>query len=209
LVVLRPVGRLDSAASAEFQARLVAAVSTPANVVIDFSGVEYISSIGLRALMTAAKLKSPDCHIAVAALSDFVREIFTIARFMHIVTIIARVEDAADAWRGAAQAAMTRPAERPKRSGAVNSVRFWGSRGSLPAPLGADSVRAKISDALLAARGRIFETREALSTASCRSRYAVRLAATPVASRLPVAATEMNTCCAISAPAFESLATES
>ena len=35
-------------------------------------------------------------------------------------------------------------------------VRFWGTRGSLPAPLGAAGVRAKIRDALLAASGRSF-----------------------------------------------------
>jgi hypothetical protein len=30
-------------------------------------------------------------------------------------------------------------------------VRFWGTRGSLPAPLAAADVRAKLRDALLAA----------------------------------------------------------
>jgi len=41
-------------------------------------------------------------------------------------------------------------------------VRFWGTRGSLPAPLDNRRVRAKIRDALLAARGRALATPEAV-----------------------------------------------
>ncbi len=37
-------------------------------------------------------------------------------------------------------------------------VRFWGTRGSLPAPLGAAAVREKLREALLKASGRRFET---------------------------------------------------
>jgi len=37
-------------------------------------------------------------------------------------------------------------------------ARFWGTRGSLPAPLGAAAVRAKVREALLAARGKGLET---------------------------------------------------
>jgi phosphoribosyl 1,2-cyclic phosphodiesterase len=41
-------------------------------------------------------------------------------------------------------------------------VRFWGTRGSLPAPLREQAVRGKIRDALLAARGRTLDTPEAI-----------------------------------------------
>jgi len=163
LVVLRPAGRLDSVTSGEFQTKLVAAVSgAPADVVVDFSGVDYISSAGLRALMTAAKRKSPDCRIAVAALNDFVQEIFTISRFLHVVPIAARVEDAAGVWDVAARATPAPRIEAPAVA-RRNFVRIWGSRGSLPAPLNAAAVRAKISDALLAARGRSFATPAAIA----------------------------------------------
>ena len=37
-------------------------------------------------------------------------------------------------------------------------IRFWGTRGSLPAPLTAESVRAKLAAALTAAQGRRFDT---------------------------------------------------
>ncbi len=37
-------------------------------------------------------------------------------------------------------------------------VRFWGTRGSLPAPLGAAGVRDKLREALLRASGQKFES---------------------------------------------------
>jgi hypothetical protein len=50
-------------------------------------------------------------------------------------------------------------------------VHFWGSRGSLPTPLGVAGVRSKLHDALLAARGHKLETPEAVD--AYRSRAAV------------------------------------
>jgi len=41
-------------------------------------------------------------------------------------------------------------------------VRFWGTRGSLPTPLGQKSVRMKVRDALIAAQGRKLDTAEAV-----------------------------------------------
>jgi phosphoribosyl 1,2-cyclic phosphodiesterase len=41
-------------------------------------------------------------------------------------------------------------------------VRFWGTHGSLPAPLRESGVRAKLRDALIAARGRALDTSEAV-----------------------------------------------
>ena len=69
ILVLAPVGRIDNLTSADFQARLLAAVSSSsADVVVDFSGVEYISSAGLRALMAATRLKPKERRLAVACL---------------------------------------------------------------------------------------------------------------------------------------------
>jgi phosphoribosyl 1,2-cyclic phosphodiesterase len=42
-------------------------------------------------------------------------------------------------------------------------VRFWGTRGSLPAPISAAGIRAKICEALFMARGKALQTREAVA----------------------------------------------
>lgn len=98
-IVLRPVGRLDNATSAEFQARLLQTVNAGAgDVIVDLAAVAYISSGGLRALMMAAKQKPANRRIAVAALHPVVREIFAIARFHHGVPVFGSIDEAALAW---------------------------------------------------------------------------------------------------------------
>ena len=78
IVVLRPVGRIDNDTTLAFRAKLLEALgSGEVPVLVDFSGVEYISSAGLRALMMASqKSKAGDGRLTVAALTPMVKEIF-------------------------------------------------------------------------------------------------------------------------------------
>ena len=56
--------------------------SSYAKVVLDMSGVEYMSSVGLRVLMLAAKsAKKLERTLVVAGLNSTMREIFEISRF--------------------------------------------------------------------------------------------------------------------------------
>src|SRR6516164_3947269 len=130
ILVLAPVGRIDNLTSPEFQARLLAAVTTGStDVVIDFSAVEYISSAGLRALMTASRQKPRERRLAVARLNAVVHEIFTISRFSHLVPIFARVEEASAAWEPPVQPqAASVPRVEAEPAGPLR-VRFWGTRG--------------------------------------------------------------------------------
>ena len=64
-------------------------------LVLDFAGVEYISSMGLRVLMVAAKqMRSRNAPIAIAGLQPVVEEIFEIARFRFVVDVFPSVRDA-------------------------------------------------------------------------------------------------------------------
>lgn len=160
-LVVRPVGRLDTQTTAEFQAKLLHLVTAgAADVIVDFGGVEYISSAGLRSLMAAVKAKPKDRRIALAGLSPLVHEIYTIARFQHVIPAFGSVEEVVAAWD---------PANQPAAAAAVKSpnappigVRFWGTRGSLPVALNHNGVRAKIRNALLAARERELSTPDAI-----------------------------------------------
>ena len=164
LLVLAPVGRIDNLTSTEFQTRLLAAVTSGgADVVIDFSGVEYISSAGLRALMTATRMKPKERRLAVVRLNAIVHEIFTISRFSHLVPIFATIEEASAAWEAPVEPQPVVPGADPEvEPTSTLRVHFWGTRGSLPAPLRERSVRAKIREALLAARGHALDTPEAV-----------------------------------------------
>lgn len=63
-------------------------------VLLDFSGVDYISSVGLRVLMLAARqIKGQGGSIAIAALTPVVAEVFQISRF----NLVFKVFDSTDA----------------------------------------------------------------------------------------------------------------
>ena len=84
--VLLPVGRIDNSTSPAFQAKLIAGLEAGRATLVDFAGVEFISSAGLAALMAAAKLaKARNGRIVVAGLRPLVQEIFAISRFSRVV----------------------------------------------------------------------------------------------------------------------------
>src|SRR5579883_2943348 len=96
VLVLGPAGRIDNETSPAFQARLMAATAVSgADVLIDFSAVEYISSAGLRALMaTSRQSKAQGGRVAVAALNTLVKEVFEISRFSYLLPVFASAEEA-------------------------------------------------------------------------------------------------------------------
>lgn len=97
VTVLTAAGRLDQESAAAFQSRLMGLVDVSGGIklVMDFGRLDYISSVGLRALMVAAKKsKSSGGKIAVAALTPVVREIFEISRFNFVVPVFADVRTA-------------------------------------------------------------------------------------------------------------------
>jgi anti-anti-sigma factor len=80
--VLTVSGRIDMATSDALRDRLLEMLAAGRPLIIDMSGVNYISSAGLRALMLGAKeARARDGKLAVAALQPVVLEIFQISRF--------------------------------------------------------------------------------------------------------------------------------
>jgi anti-sigma B factor antagonist/stage II sporulation protein AA (anti-sigma F factor antagonist) len=100
ILVLTPVGRIDNETSPAFQAKLLGAVgANGATVLLDMSKVDYLSSVGLRALMVASKqAKAVDGRMAVASLHPMVKEIFAISRFNYVIQVFDGVDDAVAAW---------------------------------------------------------------------------------------------------------------
>jgi anti-anti-sigma factor len=96
IVVLSPLRRINNDTSPAFQTKLLGCVGSGATaVLIDFSGVEYISSAGLRALMMASKqCKADNRRLAVAALTPMVKEIFAISRFSLVVQVFETTTEA-------------------------------------------------------------------------------------------------------------------
>ena len=95
-LVVHATGRLDGTTAASFESAVLARLdSKPARLVLDFAGVEYISSAGLRAVLLAAKrAKTVDCGLAVCGLREHIREVFDLSGFANVVAIHPTVEEA-------------------------------------------------------------------------------------------------------------------
>lgn len=90
--IVTPGSRIDQSSADGFQAALVpylaACTRDGAPLVLDFSGVEYISSVGLRVLMLAARQATAQGgRLAIAALQPVVKEVFEISRFNLVLNI--------------------------------------------------------------------------------------------------------------------------
>lgn len=89
VIVVAPVGRIDSTTSGALDAHLMRLSSGgPLRIVIDFAGVDYISSAGLRVMLALAK-RTRDTRgaLALAALGDGVRQVFELAGFLPLFSV--------------------------------------------------------------------------------------------------------------------------
>lgn len=113
-IVLKPVGRIDHETATGFREALLTSLGTCApgarHVVLDLSAVDYIASVGLRALVLAARAaKAKRTSLAVAALQPVVKEIFEITRFGFVLDVFASVPEALRAVSAEALEAYSTP----------------------------------------------------------------------------------------------------
>ena len=97
IAVATPAGRLDHAASVPFEQGLkpLWQDKQAAALIVDFSDVEYISSVGLRVLMIASKeMRKHGARIILASPQPTVTEILSISRFDRVLEIAPSVRKA-------------------------------------------------------------------------------------------------------------------
>ena len=109
-VVLRVEGRLDQDTCGGFTSELMShvdgAVREGGAIVLDLSGLEYVSSAGLRCFMLASRqAKAHQGRIFVAALQPMVTEIFEISHFNLVFQVFPTVREALGAVSAEAAAA--------------------------------------------------------------------------------------------------------
>jgi anti-anti-sigma factor len=109
VVVAAPTGRIDHVTSGRLEQALLplltASSSNTAGVIVDLEHVDYISSMGLRVLMIAAKeARAARIRIAVATPQPVVGEIFAISRFNAVLDVHASLRGALGAISPAALA---------------------------------------------------------------------------------------------------------
>lgn len=90
VIVLQMSGRIDQSNHQDFDKALqdcIAQAKTDGRaVVMDFEQIEYISSIGLRAIMKGSQICRPaKISFMVANLNSVVKKIFEVSKFNYVV----------------------------------------------------------------------------------------------------------------------------
>lgn len=80
-------GRLDTITSPELEEELKASLEDAQALVLDFEKLEYISSAGLRVLLSAQKTMAKRGEMKLTHVNETVMEIFEVTGFADILTI--------------------------------------------------------------------------------------------------------------------------
>ncbi len=80
-------GRLDTMTAPELEAELNASLPGADTLTFDFSKLAYISSAGLRVLLSAHKVMSAKGGMKVTHVNEIVQEVFDVTGFADILNI--------------------------------------------------------------------------------------------------------------------------
>ena len=80
-------GRLDTVTAPELEASLREDLEKADSLVLDFGKLEYISSAGLRVLLSAHKSMAGKGGMKVTNVNEIVNEVFEVTGFSDILTI--------------------------------------------------------------------------------------------------------------------------
>lgn len=80
-------GRLDTTTAPQLESELKASIDGIGKLVLDFAGLEYLSSAGLRVLLAAQKIMNKQGNMIVAHPNEVISEIFEVTGFCDILTI--------------------------------------------------------------------------------------------------------------------------
>ena len=87
VTVLKVEGRLDTTTAPELEKAINSEGDALKSLVLDFKGVDYISSAGLRVLLTAQKKMNVQGHMELNNVCEAVMDIFEMTGFADILVI--------------------------------------------------------------------------------------------------------------------------
>ena len=82
-----PEGHVDSNSAPRLEAELNARLDGITSLILDFAGVDYISSAGLRVLLSAQKKMNKQGSMVIKNVNEEIQEIFEVTGFVDILTI--------------------------------------------------------------------------------------------------------------------------
>ena len=86
-LVISPEGRIDTVTAPEFSKSIDDNIEGVKELVLDFGKLEYISSAGLRVLLTAQKNMAKVGKMKLTNVGDVIMDVLNITGFVDILTI--------------------------------------------------------------------------------------------------------------------------
>ena len=80
-------GRLDTTTAPQLEAELKSSLEGVTALTLDFKGLEYISSAGLRVLLSAQKAMLRQGKMVVCNVNDTILEVFEVTGFSDVLTL--------------------------------------------------------------------------------------------------------------------------
>ena len=80
-------GRLDTTTAPQLEAEFKQSTDGVEKLVLDFAGLEYLSSAGLRVLLATQKIMNKQGKMVIKNVNETISEIFEVTGFVDILTI--------------------------------------------------------------------------------------------------------------------------
>lgn len=81
------LGRLDTTTAPQLEAELKSSLNGVDSLIMDFTELEYISSAGLRVLLSAQKVMNKQGKMVIRHVNETIMEVFEVTGFTDILTI--------------------------------------------------------------------------------------------------------------------------
>ena len=80
-------GRLDTTTAPQLEAEFKNSTAGVEKLVLDFAGLEYLSSAGLRVLLSTQKVMNKQGEMIIKNVNETINEIFEVTGFIDILNI--------------------------------------------------------------------------------------------------------------------------
>lgn len=80
-------GRLDTTTAPQLEAEVKGSLAGVTELILDFTALEYISSAGLRVVLSAQKTMNKQGRMVVRGVNEYVMEVLEVTGFADILTI--------------------------------------------------------------------------------------------------------------------------
>lgn len=88
-ITLIPVGRLETTTAPQLEEQINAVLEDAEKLILDFQGLEYLSSAGLRVLLSTHKafMKRGSGELVICHVNETIHEVFELTGFLDILNI--------------------------------------------------------------------------------------------------------------------------